>query len=405
MAGVEQDDEAFEAKNSGSFTVLQANVGNHALFTCSANNKLCFLDWERPIAERIRELDPDIVVLQEVFPAYECGFFNPNFPRDANVCSSAANCMLSDNNCEGSNPNDDSDDQGWVFDQSRRLLGPNYTIVCDPKYGYECVGLKINRAALAEPRMKPVPEGSYYGVNASAAIFWKDFHPNAEGAELFGLDDPGIPERMGMPQGLGANNNSEKYNTAFVPDCIYETDYEMSICAMNIQVNGKFVRLYNAHPMSYVTDPVISARASVLREMFVDIAKSLYYGMDNILLVGDMNLDPFEERSREHSDVLLWQSCISDFSQCMGKYASHDPNSPLLQWRYHNAFDQSTQRPEFTSKQLGTLSLYPVTYDYVISNYAHGTCTTLDSDKLDAADTKLDSGLSMDHSALFCELY
>lgn len=105
------------------FTFLQANVGN-SLLACDDPYlyKLCEQEVEDALRDNIAALNPDVVALQEVLPD--------------NFCDTLAE------------PEDDPrfvchpDHLGAEGSQARRLLGPDYDILCDDRGQFECVAAR-----------------------------------------------------------------------------------------------------------------------------------------------------------------------------------------------------------------------------------------------------------------------
>jgi hypothetical protein len=107
-----------------AFSVLAANVGNIDVFRCdSAIYKLCAADQEQRIADRIARLKPDIALLAEVMAPEQCAGIAD--PPEWHVCAVHPS-----------------------GDQARRLLGDDYTIACEPRRGYECIGIRKEFAQL-----------------------------------------------------------------------------------------------------------------------------------------------------------------------------------------------------------------------------------------------------------------
>jgi hypothetical protein len=91
-----------------SFTVLQANLGNINVTPGACNDqavKLCLKPVEDRITERVRVLDPDVVLLQEVLPSLVCappakdGDFgtpptSPSLRNPQHLCNPAVAAML-----------------------------------------------------------------------------------------------------------------------------------------------------------------------------------------------------------------------------------------------------------------------------------------------------------------------
>jgi hypothetical protein len=100
--------------------LLQANVGN-VDSDCAANYlyNLCLVDIEGRIADAIAQKQPDVVALQELVSDAQCDGFEET--DRAKVCHPAH---------RAAEPS-----------QVRRLVGPDYTIACDARNGYECVAV------------------------------------------------------------------------------------------------------------------------------------------------------------------------------------------------------------------------------------------------------------------------
>lgn len=108
-------------------SVLTANVGN-SNFQCKKFLwKLCIPEVEQNISQNIQSLQPDIVVLQEVFSRKLC-------QKNNNVENSEF-CVY---------------DQEMSDPQAVRLLGENYTIVCDANNHMQCIGIKKDFAQVKD---------------------------------------------------------------------------------------------------------------------------------------------------------------------------------------------------------------------------------------------------------------
>ena len=103
-------------RSKKDIAVLTANVGNLNPRCRKYLNNLCMRDVEERIRTRVRELDPDIVTFQELLAPDQCREVGQAGPNDA--CT---------------------DDSGQP--QVRRLLGNEYTIVCNSRNQFECMGV------------------------------------------------------------------------------------------------------------------------------------------------------------------------------------------------------------------------------------------------------------------------
>ncbi|MCC7072998.1 MAG: hypothetical protein IT383_16875 [Deltaproteobacteria bacterium] len=106
-----------------AFTFLQANVGNSFL-SCDEPYlyKLCEQEVELALRDGIAALAPDVVALQEVLPNGFCDTLAEPEDDARFVC----------------HPSNRSDEPS----QARRLLGPDYDILCDERSGFECVAAR-----------------------------------------------------------------------------------------------------------------------------------------------------------------------------------------------------------------------------------------------------------------------
>lgn len=110
-----------------SMRLLQANVGNVAVTCGSYKYKLCYAETEARLGAAIRELDADVVSLQEVVSLEQCQAMNETDSRKV---------------CHASQTAD-------VAEQARRLVGDDYTIACDTRSHFECVAVKRSWGGIA----------------------------------------------------------------------------------------------------------------------------------------------------------------------------------------------------------------------------------------------------------------
>jgi hypothetical protein len=121
------------AREPITLRLLTWNVGNPDERHPHYALRLEYQRYEDHVGERIRALAPDVVFLQEVLPPSSCAGFVERDP--SRTCHDAAHREPA----------------------VRRLLGPDYTIVCDGRRGIECIGVrtsfgeipKLERGALA----------------------------------------------------------------------------------------------------------------------------------------------------------------------------------------------------------------------------------------------------------------
>ncbi|NIM95930.1 MAG: hypothetical protein GTO18_19700 [Anaerolineales bacterium] len=106
-----------ESENNNNFTVMTINVGNSDPRCLPYTLKLCRKDVEERITENIMSIHPDVVALQETLPNSTCEAVPPTDAE--NVCAIESEKT-----------------------QIRRLLGSEYTIVCETRNHYECIAVR-----------------------------------------------------------------------------------------------------------------------------------------------------------------------------------------------------------------------------------------------------------------------
>jgi hypothetical protein len=101
-----------------SVRILTYNIGNPSVSDPDYPLRLKDQAYEDYIGEQVRFLEADIVMLQEVMPPEHCESFLETDPT--RTCYDATNRPP----------------------QVRRILGPEYTIVCDERSQLECIGIR-----------------------------------------------------------------------------------------------------------------------------------------------------------------------------------------------------------------------------------------------------------------------
>jgi len=278
-----------------SFSVLSANVGNLSLGCRSVLNKLCYKDVEERITAHIRQLRPDIVALQEVLAPWQCEKIQEKNPKK--VCFEAQ-----------------------LVPQARRLLGPDYTISCNTRNEFECIGVHTSLGEIAGCE----PGG--YCVNARTS-----------------------PALDGCDNGFNVSAGTIRLRDGFTFD------------------------LVNAHPQS--TDS--ACRAKMIRYIFEgDELSPALIESENVLLMGDFNLDPWRDRDES---ALTWQNY---FDQGWA-------GRPFV---YHSGMAEKDP-PTITSRLFTGK-----TVDFIASNFAAGLAYALGESP---GTDRLDGGKGMDHRGLF----
>jgi len=214
--------------------VLTANVGNLSLGCRKYYNNLCYQDVEERIAHSIALLRPDVIVLQEVTDPEQCMGFIERDPKK--VCYEYQKRV--------------------PFYQARRLIGSDYTIVCDSRRHYECIAVHVDIGTI---------EGYAPGEFCR------------EGATT------DIP----------------------TPGC----DIGFTVSKVTAILYGMRVGIVNAHPQS--TD--VKCREWAIRQIFeeVDGRPPLASEQYNLLL-GDFNIDPFRE---DDVSIQLWNQYVGLFDE------------------------------------------------------------------------------------------
>lgn len=209
-----------------SFSVLTANVGNLNLGCQSVLNKLCYKDVEDRIASNIQTLNPDVIALQEVLAPWQCE--NLVEKNKKKVCF-----------------------ESQSIPQVRRLVGDDYSIVCNTRNQFECIAVRAD-----------------------------------------------VGEIIGCKKGAICN-------TARTALEISGCDNGFTISAASIKLNnGVVFDIVNFHPQS--TDPICRAKMILLAVDGNETTPPLIKE-DKVILLGDFNLDPW--RGNDESTI-AWKKII-----------------------------------------------------------------------------------------------
>lgn len=210
------------------YSVMTVNVGNSDVDCKPYNWKLCKKGIEQRLAENIQTVAPDIITLQEVLAPWQCEQTKETDPRK--VCS-----------------------ETQVVPQVRRLLGDDYTIVCEPTNQYECFGIR-----------KEI--GEIEGCTSGGLCYTARITP--------------------VPDGC---------------------DKGFSISAVTVKLfNGTLFDLVNVHPPSF-SEP---CRAKMLLQAFLgDEGVPPILKNENVLIMGDFNMDPW--RTKDDSSI-AWQKVFEE---------------------------------------------------------------------------------------------
>jgi hypothetical protein len=248
-----------EMNRDDGFTVLTANVGNLDLRCLPYYLKMCRPDVEARIARSIQELRPDVVAIQETLPDWMCASWPVAVP--GSVCAAEADVP-----------------------QIRRLLGPDYTIVCEARNGFECIAVRVDAGEIL-------------------------------GCELGALCETDRADR----QGEGCRWN-------------------VAIMAATVRVEGQVFDVVNAHPESRSA----ACRLASIRQIFENTGQpDSLVREEQVLLLGDFNMDPWRE---DDVSSRYWRNAVgsavgSEYTYHSG-IAEKDPPYPTLRYLlYERTYD------------------------------------------------------------------
>lgn len=313
---------AWAGDQAQTVEIVTANVGNTKPACQPYLFNLCYLAVEERIADRLQARGPALIALQEVPTLDQCKAMLELDPQK--IC------------------------HGWrdrtPQEPVRRLVGPDYTVACDARSGFECVA--VHTAA-----------GSIDGCSDDALC-------------------RGFAEPVPAPAGC---------------------DPGFTVSAISATIAGQTWRVVNLHPPS----SNVTCRAEQVEAAFADLTD----GSRNLVL-GDANLDPY--RSSDESVAAWEERVGpgSDFAYLSGKI-EHDPPYPTqFTWESANLYPTAALTANVvlgsgeTGEQASGERLNP-TLDHVVSDAGSGTCQTLGEQPGTA---RLDGGAGTDHRALSCTI-
>jgi endonuclease/exonuclease/phosphatase family metal-dependent hydrolase len=209
-----------------NFSVLTANVGNLKLGCRKYLNNLCIKEVEHAIATNIQELKPDVITLQEVLAPWQCGETKERNKKK--VCY---------------------DEQ--IIPQARRLVGNDYSIICDNRRQFTCIAIKESFGKILDCEKGDICNSARTGKNLSSC------------------------------------------------------DNGFTVSAATIKLNNGFTfDIVNAHLQS--TDA--ECRVRMIKQIFYgyETQKPLVTE-DFVLIMGDLNLDPWRDQD---VSVEIWKDTI-----------------------------------------------------------------------------------------------
>jgi hypothetical protein len=254
-----------EMNRDDGFTVLTANVGNLDLRCLPYYLKMCRPDVEARIARSIQELRPDVVAIQETLPDWMCASWPVAVP--GSVCAAEADVP-----------------------QIRRLLGPDYTIVCEARNGFECIAVRVDAGEIL-------------------------------GCELGALCETDRADR----QGEGCRWN-------------------VAIMAATVRVEGQVFDVVNAHPESRSA----ACRLASIRQIFENTGQpDSLVREEQVLLLGDFNMATPSAALWDQSILITagLQRKIHPIPRC-GTSCTNEPMTML-------SATFSMERPEFWASRQG----------------------------------------------------
>ncbi len=259
------------AAGQDTISVLAANVGNIDVLRCGgAVYKLCNVDSELAVKTRLRDLRPDVVLLQEVITPTVCARIQ-DLVDDQHVCHPAHTAVEPE--------------------QPRRLLGPDYTITCDDRAGYECIAVHRDVGTLDGCATGSLCRGAAHAVDA-----------------VMGCDDG------------------------------------FTITGNTATVRGQRVDLFSAHPQSGNTSANQQCRKAYLDQVLDPNAGLPLRVAPRAILGGDLNMDPWRTTSAD-PEVVTWNTFVTPHNDDVTRpwtYHSgaveHDP--PYWSaWLVHRTWD------------------------------------------------------------------
>ncbi len=333
-----------------SIKIMSANVGNsYKGIPGSSSYRSSYLYalrsefrvYEDTLSENIARNKPDVIALQEVMSPLICDIGFESDPRKA---------------CYPDTPPSFS---------AARILGPDYSVVCDENRSIECIGVRNDFGQIQNPRQK------------------------SKHADHFEVYSDWLPQGFQYAYG-GAVTASLGGDTCSWLDggCTndHSCDDESTVSAITVkQVNGEILRVVHVHPSA--------GKANACRKKQVKQGFELAKGFLRSVILGDWNFVPGGFSQPEVS---------AEFFEHVGldrEFVNHGACVDGVRW---------------------PTTATGLALDTVVSNFLSGSCVVLDSDG--PGDFKrLDEGFTtegftakevaalesqrMDHSALSCLLY
>ncbi|MFV8754124.1 hypothetical protein ACNOYE_26560 [Nannocystaceae bacterium ST9] len=331
-------------EHPANLRILSVNVGNGRLHRSDRNLKPYALRihhqvYEDQLAARISALRPAIVGLQEVLPRHTCLRGGESWENEAQ------------RTCFDALARDDA---------ARRLLGPDYSIVCDSDASVDCLAVHVEFGEIV-------------------------------GLPLAGYA-PSWPDSSGPPDGFDTCDYAASECQTKAAEC----DSESSILWADINtIHGERIRAVHIHP-SATGD---ACRETQLEQAFghatAPWANETPEQPVHTLMLGDWNMDP--DRLGQPVEELLYYAHVG----------------PTRRLREHDERDRECARVKTSPSNFATV-------DRVVSDFAKGRCRVFHEEHVSLGCAsplaRFDAGFSiaslagedwddaMDHRALICDL-
>lgn len=255
--------------------------------------------YEDFVAEAIESWRPDVIALQEVLPPHTCAAFEET--DESRTCYEH----------ERREP------------AARRLLGDDYSIVCDMRQQVECIGVHVDFGTIA-------------GLEPGAM-------------ELFGAQTPELPAPSCNYAAGGCDQNL--------------CDAESTISAVDVE-SHEFgpLRVVHLHPnASGFTGEGIFYLGNTCRTLQTEQAFALAGDDVPALMLGDWNFDP-DNTVLYGPEAGVWQDHVG----ADRRFADHGQRDPV-------------------GRRIATVGDDPagVALDHVISDFADGTCQVIRAPRFD----------------------
>ncbi len=330
-----------------NFSVLTYNVGNPDAADPLYPLRLQSQDYEDYISGQIQTMSPDVVVLQEVLSGKTCEAFTETDPDKT--------CFEWDTRPR----------------PARRLMGPDYSIVCDQREQVECIGIHVDFGTI-------------------------------EGLGAGDYDDQGaVTPELPLDPCIWADG-----------ECTDSLcDAESTVSAVSVITDGGPLKVVHMHPMAQVSATISGdlCRAYQLLQVFaggvIGSEDSLVGNHDRTVIAGDWNLglEVYWARTMFSGDdaATVWDNNVN-CPTCY--YYDIDPRDAGF-----TRYSTTSVAPTY----LDNLGL-PIAIDHVVvSEGITGDCTLFDNggqpstDPIDAAYPGLGTlGLDerIDHYGILCNL-